>query len=223
MTGSSDTDPIARLPATLAIFPLEGAVLFPHGHLPLHVFEPRYRNLVEEALQGGRVFGMIQPRQDCPHPVPDDAPLFDTGCAGRIVSFSETDDGRFLITLKGLCRFRVARELPLHRGFRLVTPDFSPFVHDLCDYSDDGLDKDALLTAARCYLELKGIGCDWAAAAAAPAPALVTTFAMTCPFEPREKQALLESENLAACGSMLISLFRMAALGSDGSASNARH
>jgi uncharacterized protein len=222
MNGPGDEDVIAALPAELPVFPLEGAVLFPHGHLPLHVFEPRYRNLVDEALKTGRVFGMVQPRGEITHPAPDDVPLFETGCAGRIVSFSETEDGRFLVTLKGLCRFRVVRELPMLKGFRRVQPEYEVFRLDLRDFSDEGLDKKAIIRAARAYLEHKGIACDWDAAQSAPAPSLVTTFAMTCPFEPREKQALLETADLAARASLLISLFDMAVLEQDSPQSNRR-
>lgn len=223
MNGPGDDDVFAGLPARLPVFPLEGAVLFPHGHLPLHIFEPRYRNLVDEALKAGRVFGMVQPRCDGPHPLPDDVELFETGCAGRIVSFSETDDGRFLLTLKGICRFRIVRELPMRRGFRCVDAVYDDFRGDLRDFTDEGLDKAAILASARTYLDHKGIACDWTAAAAAPAPSLVTTFAMTCPFEPREKQALLESADLAARAALLVSLFEMAVLETDAPHSGSRH
>lgn len=120
-----------ELPATLPIFPLDGVLLLPHGHLPLHIFEPRYRAMIEAALGERRLIGMIQPRRDYPHPIPDDARIFDVGCAGRIVSFAETDDGRFLVTLRGVCRFRVDEELPLEaNGFRRVRPDFVPYLGD---------------------------------------------------------------------------------------------
>jgi Lon protease-like protein len=211
------------LPSVLPIFPLEGALLLPHGHLPLHIFEPRYRNMIDEALGQQRIVGMIQPRGSHAQPVPEDATLFPTGCAGRIVSFSETEDGRFLITLKGLCRFRVVEELPPRRGFRRVTPDFSCFREDFAELSDDGIDRASLVRSARTYLEQKGITCDWNAVDAAPASALVNTFAMTCPFEPREKQALLECSDLAARSGMLVSLFTMGVLEQDGAASTSQH
>ena len=107
--------------------------------MPLHIFEPRYRNMIEEALGNERMLGMIQPRGSHPHPVPDDAQLFGIGCAGRIVSFAETEDGRFVITLRGVCRFRVTGELPPHRGFRRVRLDFASFQGDLQPASEEGL------------------------------------------------------------------------------------
>lgn len=214
-----------RLPRHLPIFPLEGSLLLPHGHLPLHIFEPRYRAMIDSALAGARIIGMIQPRLAYDHPTPDDAELFATGCAGRIVSFAETDDGRYFITLKGLCRFLVATELPLHAGgFRVVSADYSPFAADHDAPADAAVDRVRLIAAARDYLAVKEIGCDWQAAEAAPLPALITTFAMTCPFEPREKQALLECADVTSRGELLISLFEMAARsGSDSTPSRARH
>lgn len=219
---AADRPPWRSLPERLPIFPLEGSLLLPHGHLPLHIFEPRYRAMVDEALGGARVIGMIQPRPGYGQPTPDDAELFATGCAGRVVSFAETDDGRYFITLKGLSRFRVAAELPRHPGgFRLVCADYSDFAADDEAPAEATVDRARLLEAARSYLAAKQIGCDWQAADAAPLPALITTFAMTCPFEPREKQALLECADVSTRGELLISLFEMAARG--GSVSRSHH
>lgn len=216
-------DPLRGLPHVLPIFPLEGALLLPHGHLPLHIFEPRYRNMVEHALGRGRVIGMIQPRLPYPHPLPDDAEIFTLGCAGRIVSFSESEDGRFLITLKGVSRFRIIEELPPQSGFRRVMPDYGSFRDDLVALSDEGVERDRLLAAARAFLEMKAIDCDWNAVQAAPTAALVTAFAMTCPLEPREKQALLECESFCERAEMLISLFAMAVLEPDAQPSRSEH
>lgn len=213
----------ASLPEVLPIFPLEGALLLPHGHLPLHIFEPRYRAMIEAALGAGRVIGMIQPKGACAQPTPDDAELFGIGCAGKIVSLAETDDGRFFITLKGLCRFRIAKELPVLSGFRRVLPDFSGFDDDFATPDDFGVDRERLMQTARMFLDAKGIGCDWSAAEQAPMPALVTTLAMTCPFEPREKQALLECASLAERSDLMISLFEMALLGGDGQPAGSQH
>lgn len=215
MSEAQAEQPVTRLPKTLAIFPLEGALLLPHGQLPLHIFEPRYRNMIEEALGNARMLGMIQPRGSHPHPVPDDANVFDTGCAGRIVSFSETEDGRFVVTLRGVCRFRIAEELPPYRGFRRVVPDFAPFHGDLQPASEEGIDRPRLLAAARAFLLMKNIACDWQAAEAASSQALVTSLAMSCPFEPGEKQALLECDDLSDRCRLLTSLFEMAMLASE--------
>lgn len=215
MSDAPPEDVFARLPKTLAIFPLEGALLLPHGQLPLHIFEPRYRNMIEEALGNARMLGMIQPRTPQPHPVPDDAEVFDTGCAGRIVSFAETEDGRFVITLRGVCRYRIAQELPPHRGFRRVVPDFAPFQGDLGPASEEGIDRLRLVASARAYLLMKNIACDWQAAEAASSQALITSLAMSCPFEPGEKQALLECNDLSERCRLLTSLFEMAMLASE--------
>jgi Lon protease-like protein len=212
-----------RLPQTLAIFPLEGALLLPHGQMPLHIFEPRYRNMIEDALGNARMLGVIQPRASHAHPVPDDVAVFGTGCAGRIISFAETEDGRFVITLKGVCRFRIAEELPLYCGFRRVVPDFVPFRSDLQPASEEGIDRPRLLSAARAFLLMKSIACDWQAAEAASAQVLVTSLAMSCPFEPEEKQALLESNSLTDRCQLLISLFEMAMLASDAPPAGTRH
>src|SRR5246127_1185702 len=112
---------VAALPITLPIFPLPGVLLLPHGRLPLRIFEPRYLAMTRDALAGDRLIGMVQP-SDPNQPAAGNPPVYPTGCAGRITSFSESDDGRFLITLTGLCRFRIREELPLLKGYRRVVP-----------------------------------------------------------------------------------------------------
>jgi hypothetical protein len=211
------------LPSALPIFPLEGAVLLPLGQLPLHVFEPRYRKMVEYALGHGRYIGMIQPRQAYPHPVPDDARLFEIGCAGKIIAFSEVDDGRYLVTLKGLCRFRLAEELSPIQGFRQVQPDFRTYLGDLNEPEDPEIDRERLLAAARGYFRVNAIECDWTAAGSAPATALIATLAMACPFQPQEKQALLECADVQSRLDLLVSLFDMAAIGGDRPGTGTRH
>lgn len=211
------------LPVILPIFPLESALLLPHGHLPLHIFEPRYRNLIEASLGGGRMLGMIQPRVSHDQPLPDDAALYDVGCAGRIVSFAETDDGRFLVTLRGVCRFCIVRELPMQQGFRRVRAEYSGFLNDLGAPETVELDRARLLSGARHYLQLKEISCDWSAVEQASLPAIITSLAMICPFEPGEKQALLECPGLGERGALLISLFDMAVLEGETPAAITRH
>ena len=224
MTEVSDETSLPYLPSILPIFPLDGVVLLPHGHLPLHVFEHRYRAMVEAALGLGRMIGMIQPRLGCDHPIPDDAQIFEVGCAGRIVSFSETEDGRFLLTLKGVCRFRVAEELPLAElAFRRVRPDFSPFLVDLEAAEEPSLERARLLASAKAYLHAKSIACEWSAVEAASLAAIVTSLAMICPFESGEKQALLESRTLTEQGNLLISLFEMALIENETGAPGTLH
>ncbi len=220
---TSSPSPSPDLPATLPIFPLDGVLLLPHGHLPLHIFEPRYRAMIDAALGERRLIGMIQPREDYPHPMPDDARIFDVGCAGRIVSFAESDDGRFLVTLRGVCRFRIHEELPIDNGFRRVRPDFLPFLGDFEPVEDAAVDRVRLLETARLYLQVKNISCEWSAVEAASLPALITSLSMICPFEAGEKQALLECSTMSDRGQLLVSLLDMAVLGADAPAAGTRH
>lgn len=210
------------LRSVLPIFPLNGVLLLPRGHLPLHVFEPRYRNLTEAALGSGRIMGMIQPRQPVSDTLDDDAPLYETGCSGRIVSFAESDDGRFLITLRGVCRFRVVEELSLIDGYRRVRPDFTPFRHDLKP-AEGVVDREHLLAAVRRYLDTRDMGADWSGVEKASDEALVTALAMACPFEANEKQALLECPDLTARADMLIALLQMAVRDVDAPAAGVTH
>jgi uncharacterized protein len=200
------------LPESLPIFPLPAALLLPGGRLPLNIFEPRYLNMVRDAIAGPRLIGMIQPSQQSDDP--GSAETYRTGCAGRIVAFQETDDSRYLITLAGLIRFDVARELPLEQGYRRIAPDFARFRDDLSEDSD-GIDRAGLLEALRGYFEATGLGGDWAAVEKAGDETLVTSLAMACPFDPPEKQALLEAMMLSERAEILITLLRMSALESD--------
>lgn len=202
------------LPETIPVFPLPGALLLPHGHLPLNIFEPRYLNLTADALGQGRMMGMVQPVHAEPDPVSDTAELYRTGCLGRITSFAETDDGRFLITLTGVSRFRIVDELESVRGYRRVAARYDAFAHDLQEDTGATADRQRLLDAVRAYFKLQGIDTDWAAIKEAPDGALVTSLAMTCPFEPREKQALLECPGLNERGELLTMLMEMAVHGS---------
>ena len=142
-------DPLPEdLPDEFAIFPLTGALLLPYGRLPLNIFEPRYRAMTEDALAARRMFGMIQPDPNRP-PGPTGPGLYRTGCLGRLSSFSETEDGRYLITLSGMVRFRVTTELEMRHGYRRVRADFAPFIADLMPPDEpSGIDRDTLLKAA---------------------------------------------------------------------------
>ncbi len=211
------------LPETVPIFPLPGALLRPHGHLPLNIFEPRYLNLIEDALGQGRTMGMVQPVHADPDPVSDTAELYQTGCLGRIISFAETDDGRFLITLAGVSRFRNANEMEGVRGYRRVAARYDAFACDLREDAGALADRQRLLDALRAYFRLQAIDTDWAAIKEAPDGALVTSLAMTCPFEPREKQALLECPGPVERGALLITLMEMAVHGFDAAADGAAH
>ncbi len=209
MSGTIPDDRVAELPAELPIFPLTGVLLLPQAQLPLHIFEPRYLNMVEHALGGSRMIGMVQPRRSDRERLPDDAEVYPTGCAGRIVSFAETEDGRYLITLRGVCRFQIAAELPLFAGYRRVAADFSTFRQDLDRTAELRIDRDRLLDAARSYLLAKDATTDWSAIENAPDRTLVNALAMMCPFEPREKQALLECAGFVEQADMLIALLEI--------------
>lgn len=211
------------LPETIPVFPLPGALLLPHGSLPLNIFESRYLSLTADALGQGRMMGMVQPVHAEPDPVGDTAELYRTGCLGRITSFAETNDGRFLITLTGVSRFRIADEVESVRGYRRVAVRYDAFADDLQEDTGATADRQRLLDAVSAFFRLHGIDTDWAGIKEAPDGALVTSLAMTCPFEPREKQALLECRGLIERGELLTTLMEMAVHGSKAVAYGARH
>jgi Lon protease-like protein len=199
------------LPQVIPVFPLDGGLLLPHGMLPLNVFEPRYLNMVDDVMAGDRLIGMIQTRPGGDAERPD---LAEIGCVGRITSFSETQDGRYLITLTGVCRFRAGRELPVQTPYRQLRADFAPFEADLRSVEDEpALHRPALLEALKAYLEHRGLAVDWRMAREAPMEALVNSLAMALPFDQAEKQALLEAVTLEAREAALIALLRIDAAG----------
>ena len=204
------------LPQVIPVFPLAGAVVLPRGQLPLNIFEPRYLNMIDDAMAGDRIIGMIQPQGS--QSLPGLSPV---GCAGRITSFAETSDGRYLITLTGCARFRLAAELPIQTPYRQIRADFAPFEADLAapPVDDVGLDRDTLLDALRAYLETRGLDIDWDTAETAPPEALINSLSMALPFEPSEKQALLEAASLTDRSEVLTALMTIdAAESGDGDA-----
>jgi hypothetical protein len=180
------------LPATLPIFPLSGVLLLPGGRVPLQIFEPRYLALIEDALGAGRLLGMVQPVAPARDPVPDGVPVYPVGCAGRIVSFAESDDGRYFVILAGVSRFRIRAELEPVRGYRRVAPDWTPFACDREDGPEPEIDRPRLVKAARAFFAARGLAADARSLDELNGPALVTWLAMACPFGASEKQALLE-------------------------------
>jgi Lon protease-like protein len=196
------------IPESFPIFPLTGALLLPGGQLPLNIFEPRYLAMIEDALANGRMLGMIQPDKAVP-PGPSGSGMMRVGCLGRLSSFAETDDGRYLITLTGVVRFTIAEELPSLRGYRRVRGDFSEFAVDLAAPSSDVFDRDGLLDALRLYFSHRGFQANWEAITAMPDSALVTSLAMACPFDPMEQQALLEAPGLDERAQTLRALLRI--------------
>jgi len=201
-----------ELPAVLPVFPLAGVLLLPSGKLPLNIFERRYLAMTRDSLSNGRMIGMIQPTG-----LGDTAngpALYPTGCVGRIISFAETDDGRYLITLHGVIRFRIKQELDLLHGFRRVTPDYAPFRGDLAEAAEsiDDIGRARILKALQRYFRVNYVSANWEAIKKMDDLTLVTTIAMSCPFEPTDKQALLESEGLAARGQVLAALLEMGSI-----------
>lgn len=204
-----------ELPATLPIFPLSGALLLPRGNLPLNIFEPRYLAMVRDAMTGPRMIGMIQPSGDMPLSGERRVPVFDIGCAGKITAFQETDDGRFLITLSGMCRFRVDSELECDTPYRQVAVDYSGFDVDLGDEESGTIDRKLLLDALNLYLDSKGLSAEWESIEKAPDQALVDALATICPFEPAEKQMLLEAATLRGRADAMVAMMQIAAAGGE--------
>jgi uncharacterized protein len=203
------------LPGEIPVFPLAGAMLLPRGKLPLNIFEPRYLAMTEDALGQGRMLGMIQPDPTLPDSEAGPG-LFRVGCLGRLSSFSETDDRRYLITLTGVIRFAVAAELEMRRGYRRVRSDFARFAADL-DLQPQaiGVARETLMTTLRGYFSHRGFEANWDAIKRLPDDMLVVTLAMVCPFEPAEKQALLEAQGDAERASTLLTLLQMGAVARD--------
>lgn len=182
------------MPDTIAVFPLPGAILLPRARLPLHIFEPRYLAMVEDCLKSDRrLIGMIQPRAGGPVPA-----LSSVGCAGRITSFSETEDGRYMITLTGVSRFRVTEEVAGFVPYRRCQVDWSDFAADMGDEeSEPDFPREVFLDKLSRYLKVRNLGVDWATLKEAEDELLINALAMLCPFVPEEKQALLEARTLA--------------------------
>jgi hypothetical protein len=208
----------ADLPQTMPIFPLTGALLVPGGRMPLNIFEPRYLAMTRHALmQPDRLIGMVQPkergseRKTSPGFKPE---VERVGCAGRIISFEETDDGRYQMTLSGLIRFRIVEELPVDGGgFRLVKPDFAPFATDIAQPNFTLPGRARFIATLKGYFEARNASVDWKAIDAMADRQLVISLAMLCPFSPDEKQALLECRDLSELGEMLLALFELAVRG----------
>ncbi|WP_298283319.1 LON peptidase substrate-binding domain-containing protein [Acidocella sp.] len=203
---------LGQLPDMFAVFPLGGALLLPGGHLPLNIFEPRYLAMIEDCMGEGRYVGMVQP--DPRLPEGENGPgLYRVGCLGRVSSFAETDDGRFLLTLTGVIRFTIVEELEMRRGYRRVQAGLNGFAPDLREADGEGglpMSRDALVAAMRGYFAAMGISeTNWRALLTVNDAALVNALAMACPFTNEEKQALLEARDLGARAAALYALLRI--------------
>jgi len=200
---------VSDLPAVIPVFPLSGVILLPRTRLPLNIFEPRYLAMVDAAMDHYRVIGMIQPRNPDKDAAKNPA-LCDVGCVGRITDYSETEDGRYLITLSGIARFRVSGERQSHAPYRQVAADYEIFADDLLSTEDPPIPRDRLLAALKPYLSDRAMQTDWKSIEDAPAETLVNALCMLCPFEPGEKQALLEAPGLKERADALITLIEIA-------------
>ena len=200
------------LPARIAMFPLPGAVLMPRARIPLHVFEPRYLQMLDDTLKTDhRLIGLIQPEGQNA-----DGGLAAIGCAGRVVAFSETDDGRQMISLRAVSRFRLAEVKDGFTPYLVGEVDWSSFGRDLKGPEEDpGMDRDALFPLLRRYMEAHELSTDWDAAAEAQDEALINSLSMVLPFSPGDKQALLESPTLADRRELLQGLIEFALHGGD--------
>jgi len=196
------------LPEAIPVFPLTGALLLPGGQLPLNIFEPRYLAMIDDALAAHRLIGMVQPvfgehRADEPG---SEAPaLCQVGCLGRITSFAETGDGRYIVSLTGICRYRLLEEVrngKSYRSFRIA-----PFITDLSASDDEqSVDREALLAAFKAYLDANKLEADWESVERASNTTLVNSMSMMSPYGPAEKQALLEAPDLKTRAETLIAI-----------------
>jgi len=204
------------LPRTFPVFPLAGALLLPRAQLPLNIFEPRYLAMIDDALARPRIIGMIQP---------DDAKgaaarpaLYPTGCAGRITQFAEIGDGRYLVTLTGISRFKLVEELSVATPYRQCRVDYAPYARDLLPNDGaDAVDREALLKILSSYLSANKIEADWQGIRQSPTEALVNGLSMLSPYGVKEKQALLEAPDLRTRAEVLIAVTEITlAKGGDG-------
>jgi Lon protease-like protein len=210
--GSTDRyQSVADLPASIPVFPLGGVLLLPRCQLPLNIFEPRYLQMVDDTLRGGRIIGLVQP-DDRASPLGDDKPaLMRVGCAGRLTSYTETLDGRTLITLTGIARFRIETELETMTPYRQCAVDWSEFADDLTpEFGAESVSRERLLDILKQYLDTHGLQADWRAIKVSTNETLVNSLSLISPYGPREKQALLEAKTLEDRNQMLIALTEVA-------------
>ncbi|AJY47626.1 peptidase S16 [Martelella endophytica] len=204
------------LPETVPVFPLTGGLLLPLGQLPLNIFEPRYLAMIDQALSGNRLVAMVQPAHHDPTlDVNALTPLSGIGCLGRITSFAETGDGRYLVALTGICRMRLIEEVRTTKPFRSF--EIAPFLTDLnAEQQDDTVDRAGLLAAFRAYLDSEGLETEWEHIEQASNLMLVNSLSMMAPFGPAEKQALLEAPDLKTRAELFVAIIEFALAGDPG-------
>ena len=212
-----------KLPTEFPIFPLSGAVLFPHTRLPLNIFEPRYLSLIDAVLAGPRYLGMVQPRQTATETVDDTDALYGVGCLGRLTAFGEAEDGRYVITLTGIQRFRIDQELAMKDGYRRVQASFSPFINPQMPADTQAFDRAAFMKTLGAYLEMLGAEDSQQSFDKADGLALITAVAMSAPFSADEKQAVLECPDLGTQAELVRSIMEMATYGGDAESPALKH
>lgn len=207
----------ASLPDVIPVFPLPGALLLPRSRLPLHIFEPRYLAMLDDVLKTPtRLIGMIQPLAGPPGRQGATG-LHQIGCAGRVTAFSETEDGRYMITLSGTSRFRVLSEVEGFTPYRRCTVDWAGFDRDLGgSEGDQGFDRPVFMDLLARYFEAQGLSTDWESLKEADDELLINSLSMLCPLEPEERQALLEAPTLATRRETLVTLMEFAMRGGQG-------
>jgi Lon protease-like protein len=195
------------LPEVIPVFPLPGALLLPRGQMPLNIFEPRYLSMVDDTFRDGhRLIGMIQP--DVAHSPDEERPvLFRIGCVGRITQLAETGDGRYILELTGICRYKVLEEMTVLTAYRQCRVDYFPFIDDFtARKGEDAVDREALLAVLTDFLKANNLRVDWEGVESAPNEALVNALAMMSPYGPAEKQAMLEALDLKTRAEILIAI-----------------
>lgn len=204
--GNTDYLSLDDLPKTVPLFPLSGALLLPAGNMPLNIFEPRYLAMVDDCLRGDRVIGMIQPRFDLDEQDEENPTLCDVGCLGRLTAFQESGDGRLIVNLAGICRFRIQQEETAAKGYRRAT--VLGFEDDLADSTKAAkeVDREDLLRTFRQFLEANDMEADWDGVREADNETLVNTLSMLSPYGPAEKQALLEAADLKTRAETLVAI-----------------
>lgn len=213
------------LPPRLAVFPLRGAILLPRASLPLNIFEPRYLAMIDDVMAGNRVLGVLQPMAVSDNdltesPMGKSFALHKVGCAGRITSYRELDDGRYTITLTGISRFDVADEDAADKPYRIMGASYDRFAADLTEgLGEERVDRDNLLRVLRAYLDANQLKTDWAAIQRASNEFLINALSVMAPYGPEEKQALLEAADLKTRAEVLVALaeIELASTGGSGS------
>ena len=193
------------LPKKVPIFPLTDVILLPQGHIKLNIFENRYLNMTEDCLSSNRIIGMIQPKQK--------SKLYDIGCIGKIVQFSEIEENKFFIELKGICRYKIINHTLSERKYRIAEVSYEEYSTDLNSKNTE-IDKHQFLKPMKKYFDSKNIQTDWKIIDRAPIEVLVNSLAQSCPFTSIEKQALLEAKDIASRLNLMITLFEINAAGS---------